>query len=178
MATASAGASRTWTPKDLICMGVSTVGGLGLVPLAPGTFGSLGGVLLAWSLATSENFLLWTLLAALGLYVLGRVVAPWAEARAGKDPDFFVIDEVVGYLLTVAWVGGPTPLALLAAFVVYRFICVLKPAPIRYFQRVQGGDGILFDDVVAGFYGLVCMAILRLVFLEPASWDASLVPLR
>ena len=95
---------------------------------------------------------------------------PWAEAHAGKDPGFYVIDEVIGYLITVAWVGGPSPLALVVAFVIFRFFDILKPPPVRWFERIPGGDGILLDDVVAGIYGLGVMAILRLTLLEPAAW--------
>jgi phosphatidylglycerophosphatase A len=177
-ASASAGAPRTWTPKDILFMGVSSFGGLGLVPAAPRTFGTLGGVWIAWRLAGSQNFLLYTLLIALGVYVLGRLVQPWVEARAGADPGFFVLDEVVGYLVTIAWAGGPTPLALLAAFVVFRYFDIVKPPPAGRLERLRGGDGFLLDDLVAGLYGLGTMTLLRLVFLEPASWDASLVPLR
>ncbi|MEM1449350.1 MAG: phosphatidylglycerophosphatase A [Planctomycetota bacterium] len=159
-----------WSPRDVFSMAVSSFGGLGLAPVAPGTFGTLGGVLIAWLLAGKEDFLVWILLVAVGLYVLGRAVAPWAEARAGKDPGFYVIDEVVGYLVTVAWVGGPSALALFVAFVVFRFFDILKPPPVRWFERLPGGDGILLDDVVAGVYGLGVMAILRTTFLEPDAW--------
>lgn len=159
-----------WTPKAIVCMGVSSFGGLGLAPVAPGTFGTLGGVLLAWLLAGTPNFLVSTLVVALALYVLGRAVAPWAEAHAGKDPGFFVVDEVIGYLVTVAWIGGPTPLALFVAFVVFRFFDIVKPPPVKRFERIPGGDGILLDDVVAGIYGLAVMALLRTFLLEPGAW--------
>jgi len=163
-------AGTPWTPKAVACMGVSSFGGLGLAPVAPGTFGTLGGVLVAWLLCGTPNFLVSALVAALALYVLGRAVAPWAEAHAGKDPGFFVIDEVIGYLVTVAWVGAPTPLALFVAFVVFRFFDIAKPPPVKRFERIPGGDGILLDDVVAGVYGLAVMALLRTFLLEPEAW--------
>lgn len=163
-------AGTPWTPKAVACMGVSSFGGLGLAPVAPGTFGTLGGVLVAWLLCGTPNFLVSALVAALALYVLGRAVAPWAEAHAGKDPGFFVIDEVIGYLVTVAWVGAPTPLALFVAFVIFRFFDIAKPPPVKRFERIPGGDGILLDDVVAGVYGLAVMALLRTFLLEPEAW--------
>ena len=164
---------KRWAPKDVLCMGVASFGGLGLAPVAPGTFGTLGGVLVAWALAGTPNFLLAALGAALALYVLGRAVAPWAEAHAGKDPGFFVIDEVIGYLVTVAWFGGPTLLTLFVAFVVFRFFDILKPPPVKRFERIPGGDGILLDDVVAGVYGPLVMAALRLLLLEPGAWTVG-----
>lgn len=158
------------SPGDLVGLTGSTFFGLGLSPFAPGTFGTLGGVLIAWLLRDAGSFLLWIGVTAVALYVVGRLVAPWAERTAGKDPGFYVIDEVIGYLVTIAWVGGPSPLALFVAFVVFRFFDILKPPPVKRFERIPGGDGILLDDVVAGVYGLMVMAVLRLLVLEPAAW--------
>ena len=175
--SAAKSSDTEWTLKNIFSMGVCTFGGLGLSPFAPGTFGTLGGVLIAWLLAGSSNFLLWILLTAVALYVLGRIVAPFAEGRSGKDPGYYVIDEVIGYLVTIAWTGGPTLLSLLAAFVAFRFFDILKPPPVKWFERIPGGDGILLDDVVAGVYGLLVMVLLRLTLLEPSAWDVSLAPL-
>ncbi|MEZ6014925.1 MAG: phosphatidylglycerophosphatase A [Planctomycetota bacterium] len=154
-------------------LGIATFGFLGLSPYAPGTFGTLGGVAIAWALAGTSQFLLWTLLVAALLYAVGRAVAPWAEQRGGKDPGWYVIDEVIGYLITVAWLGGPTPLALFVAFCLFRFFDILKPWPVRRFERLPGGDGILMDDVMAGVYGLAVMALLRTFTLEPAQWSVQ-----
>lgn len=157
-------------PRDVAALAGSTFFGLGLAPVAPGTFGTLGGVAIAWALRGTDDFLLWVLLAAVALYVVGRVVAPWAERAAGKDPGAYVIDEVVGYLVVVAWAGGPSALGLFTAFVVFRFFDIVKPPPVKRFERIPGGDGILLDDVIAGLYGAAVMALLRLYVLEPADW--------
>lgn len=152
-------------------LGIATFGFLGLSPHAPGTVGTLGGVLVAWALAGTSQFLLWVLLAAALLYALGRAVAPWAEARGGKDPGWFVVDEVIGYLIAVAWTGGPTPLALLVAFCLFRFFDISKPWPVRRLEHLPGGDGILMDDVMAGVYALGVMALLRTFTLTTAQWE-------
>jgi len=165
--------SRVDSPGDAAAMVASTFFGLGLSPFAPGTAGTLGGVAIAWALSGSADFLVWTLLAAVGLYVIGRLSAHWAERVAGKDPGFYVIDEVVGYLVTIAWMGGPTPLALFVAFVVFRFFDIVKPPPVRSFERIPGGDGILLDDVFAGVYGLAVMAALRVLLLDPGDWTVA-----
>lgn len=144
---------------------------LGCSPVAPGTVGTLGGVLIAWLLAPSEYFLLWALLACAVLYLLGRSLAPFAEARAGKDPGIFVLDEVIGYLITVAWTTGPSYLALAVGFGVFRLFDVWKPGPARRMERIPGGDGILLDDVVAGLFGLAVMAVLRLLVGDAAIWQ-------
>ncbi len=150
---------------------LATCGFLGLIPVAPGTFGTLGGVAIAWALADTELFGLWALLAAAVLYLLGRSLGDWAERHAGKkDPGWFVLDEVVGYLVTVAWLEGPTALTLLTAFCAFRFFDITKPPPVRRFERIGGGDGIMLDDVVAGLYGwLLVMLPLRLFVDAPWS---------
>jgi len=97
----------------------------------------------------------------------------WAEEYAGKkDPGIFVVDEVIGYLVTVLWMQGPSLLALTVAFFVFRFFDIFKPPPARRMERLGGGDGILLDDVIAGCYGLVVMALGRWLFLSPEAWVA------
>ncbi|NOT29489.1 MAG: phosphatidylglycerophosphatase A [Planctomycetes bacterium] len=149
-------------------------GFLGLSPFAPGTAGTLGGVLLAWLLGRSENYLFWSLCACALLYAVGRSLGEWSERYAGgKDPGFFVVDEVIGYLLTCLWTRGPSPLALTVAFFLFRFLDIVKPPPARRMERLGGGDGILLDDVVSGLYGLLVMTILRLFVLAPENWVAG-----
>ena len=69
--------------------------------------------------------------------------------------------------------GGPTPLTLFVAFVVFRFFDIVKPPPVRRFERIPGGDGILLDDVFAGVYGLIVMAALRVLLLDPGDWTVA-----
>lgn len=152
-------------------LALSTCLGLGLAPVAPGTFGTLGGVAIAWALSGARNYLLWILVVAVLLYAVGRWCGDWAEAHAGgKDPQFFVLDEVIGYLLTVAWIQGPSLLTLAMGFLLFRFFDITKIPPTRRFERIGGGDGILLDDVVAGIYAFAVLTVLRLTLLEPASW--------
>lgn len=152
-------------------LGIVSCAGLGLAPRAPGTFGTLGGVAIAWALAGSESFLLWALLAAAAIYLVGRSLADWAEQRAGhEDPSFFVLDEVVGYLVTVAWTTGPSYLTLALGFFVFRFFDVLKPGWVRRAETIPGPDGVLLDDVVAGIFGLGVMALARLFVGDPGMW--------
>jgi phosphatidylglycerophosphatase A len=147
-------------------------GFLGLSPFAPGTAGTLGGVALAWLFARSEHYLYWSLVACAVLYAGGRALGPWSERYAGrKDPGFFVVDEVIGYLITCLWTRGPSALTLTVAFFLFRFLDVVKPQPARRMERLGGGDGILLDDVVSGLYGLLVMALLRLFVLTPEAWD-------
>jgi phosphatidylglycerophosphatase A len=152
-------------------LGIVSCGFLGCAPVAPGTFGTLGGVAIAWVLAPQPAYLAWSLAVCALLYLVGRSLGPWSERYAGKkDPGFFVLDEVIGYLITVAWLSGPTPLALAVAFFVFRFFDVFKPSLARRLERIPGGDGILLDDVVAGAYGLALVMLpARLLLRVPWS---------
>ena len=151
-------------------LGIVSFGYLGLSPVAPGTAGTLGGVALAYALGLTQHYFVWSLVACAFLYVVGRSLGDWSERYAGeKDPGFFVVDEVIGYLVTCLWTRGPSPLALTVAFFLFRFLDVVKPPPARALERMGGGDGILLDDVMAGLYGLAGMAVLRLA-LPGANW--------
>jgi len=145
----------------------ATSGGLGFAPKAPGTFGTLGGVVIAIALtqwAAGPYFLTTLLVCAVLLYWAGQALTPGIEARYGKDPGWFVLDEVVGYLITIAWVAPPSWLGIAMGFLVFRFFDVLKPFPIRRLEHVGGGHGIMLDDVMAGIYGLAVMVALRWLF--------------
>ena len=160
---------------NILKLAFVSCGFLGCSPFAPGTVGTLGGVAIAWALSGSPQYLLWTLVVCVVIYVIARSLGSWAESYAGKkDPGIFVMDEVIGYLVTVAWISGPSYLALVLGFFVFRFFDIFKPRLARRLEALGGGDGILLDDVVAGLYGLGVMTIGRLVFDDPSLWEVGL----
>lgn len=150
---------------------IVSCGFLGCSPFAPGTVGTLGGVAIAWALiGTGTWFPVWALLISAVLYAVGRPLGDWAEQYAGKkDPGIYVLDEVIGYLVTILWIDEPSLMTLVVAFFVFRFFDVLKPPLARRAESLPGGDGILLDDVVAGLHGLVLMIVARLV-LPDLGW--------
>jgi phosphatidylglycerophosphatase A len=150
---------------------IVSCGFLGCSPFAPGTVGTLGGVAIAWALmGTGTWFPVWALLISVVLYAIGRPLGDWAEQYAGKkDPGIYVLDEVIGYLVTILWIDAPSLMTLVVAFFVFRFFDVLKPPLARRAESLPGGDGILLDDVVAGLHGLVLMIVARLV-LPDLGW--------
>ena len=120
--------------------------GLGLSPLAPGTCGTLLGVLLAWQFPDLVPVFV------LPLAVAALLLAPFAaKAENRPDPPSFVLDEVVGYLVALMWVPYSWQ-ALLVAFVAFRVFDIGKPWPIKRLEKVPGGWGVLLDDVMAGIY--------------------------
>jgi phosphatidylglycerophosphatase A len=157
--------------KDKLKLAIVSFGFLGCSPFAPGTVGTLGGVLIAWLLKDAPYFPLWVALACVALYAISQPLGHWSEVYAGrKDPGIFVVDEVIGYLITVAWARGPSLLALAVAFFVFRFFDITKPPPARRMEKIPGGHGILLDDVVAGVWGLVLVMVPARLLITGYPW--------
>lgn len=144
--------------RQKIVLFLATGGYLGHVPIAPGTFGSLPGLLIC--LGMSRISLDYAVLLTLVLTGVAIVIAQQAkELIGGKDPSSIVIDEITG--MTVTLLGIPlTPFSLILGFLVFRALDILKPFPIRHLdQNVPGGAGIVLDDVMAGVYGNLLIRI-------------------
>jgi phosphatidylglycerophosphatase A len=143
-------------PVHLLAAGFGT----GLVPRAPGTAGTLAGVLLYLALAALP--LPAYLGVSLGLFLLGV----WICGRAAHDLNAhdhpsIVFDEMIGYLVTMA--GAPFGIGWLAlGFVLFRFFDIVKPWPISLLDRkVPGGFGIMLDDLAAGLLALAVLQAVR-----------------
>jgi phosphatidylglycerophosphatase A len=137
--------------------------GTGLVPWAPGTFGTLLGWALAWALGAMQPAPL--LAASAVLFLVGL----WACGVTGRnlgvsDPGAIVWDEVVAFFLVLAIL--PREIAWqVAAFVAFRVFDIVKPPPIRAFERrFRGGFGVMFDDVLAAGYTLLLLALVKRLF--------------
>jgi len=133
---------------------IATLGFIGYLPYAPGTFGSAAAFLLLILTKPSD---LNILLIFLPLFFLGIITAHKTEKHLGKDSGHIVIDELCGYMISVLFVPKSFGY-LLAAFVIFRVFDILKPPPIRKVDEVvPGGAGIMLDDVLAGVYANICL---------------------
>src|SRR5215212_4509871 len=174
---------RRRTPADYFALGLATCG-VGLIPIAPGTWGSAVGVVLYLELGrlTERVFdysvargldlsplqfpeILTTvlLLVILAVALAGTWAATRAEKLLGKkDPGAVVVDEVAGQLITflfVPWLTtGRWP--VIAGFIAFRVFDIWKPYPIRRLEGLGGGLGIMADDMLAGFYAAAAMSLL------------------
>lgn len=129
----------------------------------PGTWGSLATMLgwgvishflpVSWLLPT--NILLAGLAIAIGIPAATRV----ARASGLKDPQFVVIDETAGQLITL--IGAPLAWkSFLVGFILFRAFDIVKPFPVRQLEKLPEGTGIVVDDVAAGLYALAVMQLL------------------
>lgn len=147
--------------KLMIAYFLSTGFFAGKSPVAPGTVGTLVGlipILIYWTKGGQYQ-----LLNQISITVAVFLIGIWAstvvvESYKEKDPEYIVIDEVAGYM--VAMIGfTPTWQHLLLAFVVFRFFDIVKPPPVRFFEKLPSGFGVMADDVVAGIYTWIVMFI-------------------
>ncbi len=133
--------------------------GTGRSPWAPGTVGTLPGLVLAWFLwnaGPTVYLVIMTLVVIIAIWVSGRT----ADLLGVHDDPRIVIDEIAGILVTLALVPPSVP-ALVAGFVLFRLLDISKPPPISTIdQRLRGGFGIVADDVVAGLGANLCLQLL------------------
>jgi phosphatidylglycerophosphatase A len=138
---------------------VATVAYCGYFPIAPGTVGSAAG-LLVYALVWWTRSPLIEVALITGLFVLGIWAGTVAERYfGGIDPGPIVLDEVVGMLITLAFIPVGWSGAL-AGFVLFRIFDVIKPYPAGRFERLHGGLGVMADDAMAAVYANLSLRLL------------------
>lgn len=146
---------------------IATVGYIGYVPIAPGTFGAAAGLGIFALLRATPSFPWGDGVAILVSFVVGTWAAFAAERHFNrKDPGPIVIDEVLGMLITVAWLPA-SPSVAIAGFLWFRLFDVIKPFPARQLESAPGGYGVMLDDAMAGVYAHVA---LRLTMWVMPQW--------
>ncbi|MBN1914112.1 MAG: phosphatidylglycerophosphatase A [Candidatus Omnitrophica bacterium] len=139
---------------------------LGHIPFIPGTFGSLGGIIVYYLVKGNLSAYLWAIgiLLFLSLLLGGKAEQIYRK----KDANYIVIDEVLGMLLALLFLPYDIKLVVIA-FVLFRALDALKPYPCGWVQNLKGSLGVVGDDIVAGIYtNIIIQIALRL-----ASFRAS-----
>jgi phosphatidylglycerophosphatase A len=137
--------------------------GAGLAPRAPGTFGSLVGLLAAWwllELPLAGQVAAVVLVIGAGIWICGE-----SARRLGRhDDQRIVLDEIAGVLLTSLAAAEKSPYTLALGFVFFRFFDIAKPWPIRDVDHsLKGGLGIMLDDLIAALYAAACVVTARVL---------------
>jgi phosphatidylglycerophosphatase A len=144
---------------------VATGFGAGYSPIAPGTAGSLVGLLLFWPLrGLPASFQLGIL--ALVFFAGAAAATRVARAAGIEDPGIVVVDEVVGMWTSLLFLPFTLGTAALG-FVLFRILDVIKPYPARDLEALPGGWGIMSDDVMAGVYANLTLRVVMLVWPQP-----------
>lgn len=140
-----------------VALALATSAGVGYIPFAPGTFGSLAGLLLWW-LVPGSAFVQLALIAV--VFIVGAWSASVAERHfAATDPGPVVIDEVLGMLVTlflnpVGWVGAGL------GFLLFRLSDIVKPFPANKLEQLHGGIGVMADDLMAAIYANLALRLI------------------
>jgi len=164
---------------DYIALALTTFG-VGYIPGAPGTYGSVVGVAIYLGIGAFEthavdhgpmyavvfhhavNVILLTAFCLVGIWASGRSI----PLLGNDDPSEAVVDEVIGQLITFCFIpfglGWPF---IVAGFLLFRLFDIWKPYPINNLQTLSGGLGICSDDIVAGVYAGVCLAVGYAIYL-------------
>ena len=129
----------------------------GYFPIASGTVGSLAAIVI-YLIPGFEN--LFIIISAILIFmVYGIFIGTKFEAQYGKDPSECTIDEVVGTWISL--LALPKTLwVIVATFFLWRILDIIKPPPARNLERLNGGLGIMIDDVISGFYTLIIMHLV------------------
>jgi len=146
--------------------------GIGRIPWAPGTLGSLLGLPVAMAIGGLPGG--WLQAAAAALVCLagvGIVQAALPGLARGKDPGCVVIDEVAGIVLTFLLVPMTSWGVALLGFGLFRLFDISKPPPARQLERLPGGWGVMVDDWAAGLYAN--LALRGILMIAPANWFAG-----
>jgi phosphatidylglycerophosphatase A len=155
------------TRSDWAAIVIATAGGAGFAPKAPGTAGSIVGVLIYLLIEALHE----------GAYyphaiIFLIIVGVWASSRVerlwGHDAQRIVIDEVVGQMITFGIAAGRYRLSafyVLLGLGLFRLFDITKPFPIRHLERFKGGLGVVADDVGAGLYALALLTSIQYVWV-------------
>jgi phosphatidylglycerophosphatase A len=159
---------------DYLALAIATCG-VGYMPLAPGTWGSLVGILVYFGVYYATTIAKTpTLLVAVELLVIVVVTlfGIWAASKTEKllgrkDPGKVVVDEVAGQMISLLPISiflvSPLNGWVIVSFILFRFFDIVKPYPARRLEGLHGGLGIMADDLVAGVYAAAITAIMLAV---------------
>ncbi len=155
----------SWTNSSASVSTIKLLGsclGLGYIKRAPGTFGSIPGIVL---FLLTRNLQTWVqILVFMGFCLFAIGIAEKIEKiDRSKDPEEVVIDEAAGMWLSLFLIWDASVLTILVGFLLFRLFDILKPFPVNLFQTFRGGTGILADDLAAG---MLTNFILRILLLR------------
>ena len=143
----------------------STIFGIGHIPIAPGTFGSIFAILI-WCifinmLSISYFIILFLLILSISFYITGI----YLEKFKKKDPSEVIIDEFLGQSIPLLFVFNLNAFEVFVAFVSFRFFDIYKIYPINRAEEIEGSYGVILDDIIAGIYALIVLMIYKIVIV-------------
>ena len=133
----------------------------GFIPFAPGTFGSLAALFIYYIPGFEKPLVLIPAILIFSFY--GIYVGNKFEKIYGKDPGQCTIDEFVGMWISLLFLPK-TIIISVTAFIIWRILDIIKPWPARSLEQLDGGLGIMIDDVVSAVYTLIILQVFLRIF--------------
>lgn len=129
---------------------IATLGPIGYLPKAPGTWGSMTGAFV-WYMAMKyiPQFVHYQLLLIILICLIGIIVSEIVSKSGNKDPKELIIDEFAGMWISLIWLPHSIKLTIIA-LILFRIFDIAKPFGIRKLEKIKGGLGIMLDDIAAG----------------------------
>ena len=143
----------------------ATLFGIGFIPLAPGTFGSLFAILIWYVFIDLFSIFYFIILFLFVLSVSFYFTDIYLDNYKKKDPSEVVVDEFLGQSIPLLFIVNFNIYEILIAFVTFRFFDIYKIYPINKMEDLKGSYGVILDDIVAGIYSLIILMLYKILML-------------
>ena len=143
----------------------ATLFGIGFIPLAPGTFGSLFAILIWYVFIDLFSIFYFIVLFLFVLSVSFYFTDIYLDNYKKKDPSEVIVDEFLGQSIPLLFIVNFNIYEVLIAFVTFRFFDIYKIYPINKIEDLKGSYGVILDDVVAGIYSLIILMLYKILIL-------------
>ena len=142
-----------------------TLFGIGFIPLAPGTFGSLFSILIWYVFIDLFSIFYFIALFLFVLSVSFYLTDIYLDNYKKKDPSEVIVDEFLGQSIPLLFIVNFNIYEVLIAFVTFRFFDIYKIYPINKIEDLKGSYGVILDDIVAGIYSLIILMLYKILIL-------------
>ena len=143
----------------------ATLFGIGFIPLAPGTFGSLFSILIWYFFIDLFSIFYFIALFLFVLSVSFYFTDIYLDNYKKKDPSEVIVDEFLGQSIPLLFIVNFNIYEVLIAFVTFRFFDIYKIYPINKIEDLKGSYGVILDDIVAGIYSLIILMLYKILTL-------------
>ena len=140
-----------------------TLFGIGYLPIAPGTLGSIFAIFVWYLSITLINIYFFYLISILVFFIAFKLVDHYLSNESKHDPSEVIIDEFIGQSIPLLFLVGFDLYEVLLAFCAFRFFDITKIYPINKAEKMSGAKGVIIDDIIAGIYSLIIIMFYKII---------------
>ena len=145
-----------------------TLFGVGYIPLAPGTFGSVFAILVWYLFITYLNIYLFYVMLSVIIFLSFKLTQKYLDKEKKEDPSEVIIDEFIGQSLPLFLLLQYNIYEVLLAFCSFRFFDIFKIYPVNKAENIAGAKGVIMDDIIAGIYAIIIVLAYRIILFSNA----------